>query len=99
MVDTNKSVAKTAATNKRVLEGIVISNKMAKTIVVNVEKVKIHPKYNKRYKSSKHYQVHDETNKFKVGDKVRFIECRPLSKTKRWRVLDSTSAKASVDKK
>lgn len=79
--------ATTKSTTKRVLEGIVISDKMAKTIVVNVEKIKVHPKYNKRYKSSTHYQVHDEKNQFKFGDKVKFIECRPLSKTKRWRVV------------
>lgn len=77
----------TKATAKRVLEGVVLSDKMDKTIVVNVEKVKVHPKYNKRYKSSTHYQVHDEKNEFKIGDKVKFIECRPLSKNKRWRVL------------
>jgi len=83
----NKPETKIKTTAKRILEGVVLSAKMNKTIVVNVEKVKIHPKYNKRYKLSTHYQVHDETNQFKVGDKVKFIECRPLSKNKRWRVL------------
>lgn len=92
MSATKTVVAKTAATTiklnaKRTLEGVVLSDKMDKTIVVNVEKVKVHPKYNKRYKSSTHYQVHDEKNQFKIGDKVKFIECRPLSKNKRWRVL------------
>jgi small subunit ribosomal protein S17 len=73
---------------KRVLEGVVVSDKMDKTIVVMVEKIKIHPKYNKRYASAKKYQVHDETNQYKIDDKVKFIECRPLSKNKRWRVLN-----------
>lgn len=72
---------------KRSLSGIVTSDAMAKTIVVTVETVKLHPKYKKRYAQSKHYQVHDEKNQYKVGDKVTFQECRPLSKNKRWRVL------------
>jgi small subunit ribosomal protein S17 len=72
---------------KRTLSGKVVSTKMKKTIVVLVERTKIHPKYQKRYKTSKKYKVHDEKNLFKVGDKVNFIECRPLSKDKRWRVL------------
>jgi len=60
---------------------------MDKTIVVKVDSVKIHPKYKKRYTMSKKYKVHDEKNKFKVDDKVIFIECRPLSKDKKWRVV------------
>jgi small subunit ribosomal protein S17 len=71
----------------RKLEGVVVSDKMDKTIVVKVERVMVHPKYNKRYKSSKKYKVHDQENKYKEGDKVKFIACRPLSKDKRWRVL------------
>lgn len=67
--------------------GEVVSDKMAKTIVVKVDSVKIHPKYHKRYTVSKKYKVHDETNQFKIGDKVVFVECRPLSRDKRWRVL------------
>jgi len=72
---------------KRTLEGVVASDKMDKTIVVVVENVKIHPKYKKRYTVTKRYKVHDEKNQYKEGDKVRFMECRPLSKDKRWRVL------------
>lgn len=83
---------------QRVFEGVVVSDKAAKTIVVKVETVKIHPKYKKRYAVATRYQVHDETNKYKIGDKVKFIECRPLSKTKRWRVLVPASAKASAGK-
>ncbi len=72
---------------KKKFNGIVVSDKMDKTIVVKVDSVKIHPKYKKRYTMSKKYKVHDEKNKFKVDDKVIFIECRPLSKDKKWRVI------------
>lgn len=72
---------------KRTFTGVVVSDKMAKTIVVKVDTVKIHPRYLKRYKVSKKYKVHDEKNQYKVGDKVSFVECRPLSKDKRWRVV------------
>ncbi|MFA6534421.1 MAG: 30S ribosomal protein S17 [Patescibacteria group bacterium] len=67
--------------------GVVTSNKMAKTIVVVVESTKIHRLYQKRYKVSQKFKVHDEKNQFKPGDKVEFVECRPLSKDKRWRVI------------
>jgi small subunit ribosomal protein S17 len=72
---------------KRRFNGIVVSDKMDKTITVKVDRVKVHPKYKKRYTVSKKYKVHDEKNKFKEGDKVTFVECRPLSKDKRWRVI------------
>lgn len=71
----------------RKFTGVVVSDKMDKTIVVKVESVKKHPKYQKRYISSCNYKVHDEKNEHKIGDKVTFIECRPLSKDKRWRVI------------
>jgi len=74
-------------TNQRTLQGVVASDKMDKTIVVVVETVKIHPKYKKRYTSTARYKVHDETNQYKEGDKVTFVECRPMSKDKRFRVL------------
>lgn len=69
-------------------DGVVVSDKQDKTIVVKVDSVKIHPKYKKRYTSSKRYKVHDEENKYKLDDKVSFVECRPLSKDKRWRVIN-----------
>lgn len=72
----------------RVFTGEVVSDKMDKTVVVRVDSTKVHPKYGKRYTSSRRYKVHDENNQFKTGDAVRFTECRPLSKDKRWRVLD-----------
>jgi len=75
---------------KKTFSGIVVSDKMDKTVVVKVENVKIHPKYQKRYFVTSRYKVHDEKNQFKEGDKVTFVECRPLSKDKRWRVMYST---------
>jgi small subunit ribosomal protein S17 len=72
---------------RRKFTGVVVSDKSAKTILVKVETIKVHPKYKKRYTVSRKYKVHDEENKFKTGDKVSFVECRPLSKDKRWRVL------------
>jgi len=72
---------------KRTFEGVVVSDKSDKTIVVEVSKTKLHPKYLKRYVVSKKYKVHDPENKYKVGDQVSFVECRPISKDKKWRVL------------
>jgi len=74
---------------KRTFTGVVVSDKMAKTIVVKVDRTKIHPRYHKRYTVSKNYKVHDEKNQYKIGDKVRFVECRPLSRDKRWRVISA----------
>ncbi|PIR93338.1 30S ribosomal protein S17 [Candidatus Falkowbacteria bacterium CG10_big_fil_rev_8_21_14_0_10_43_10] len=71
----------------RKLKGIVTSDKMDKTIVVKVDRIKKHPKYHKSFTLSKKYKVHDEKNQFQEGDQVTFVECRPLSKDKRWRVL------------
>lgn len=77
---------------KRYFEGTVISNKMAKTIVVRVDRVAIHPRYGKRYTQSRKYKVHDEKGEYKTGDEVRFVECRPLSRDKRWRVVQKKEA-------
>ena len=68
--------------NNRELVGKVVSSVNNKTITVLVETYKKHPLYGKRVKSSKKYAVHDETNKAKVGDTVRIVECKPISKTK-----------------
>lgn len=72
---------------KHQLTGKVISNKMQKTVVVLVERIKEHQKYKRRYKVSKKYKAHTETGEYKVGDKVMIEECRPLSKEKRWKVI------------
>ena len=82
----NKEITET---KQRKFTGVVVSDKVTKTIVVKVESVKIHPKYQKRYTESRKYKVHDEKNQFKIGDKVVFVQCRPLSKDKRWRVLSN----------
>jgi small subunit ribosomal protein S17 len=82
---TNKENAKDIIRKR--FEGEVLSNKSDKTIVVKVDRVRIHPKYQKRYTMSTKYQVHDEKGVYNEGDKVSFVECRPLSKNKRWRVL------------
>jgi small subunit ribosomal protein S17 len=64
--------------------GVVISDKMEKTIIVAVTEYKTHPKYLKKYRSTKKYKVHDEENKFKVGDTVEFIDCKPISRDKKF---------------
>lgn len=83
-----KSVSK-----ERSFEGLVVSDKMDKTIVVLVESFKMHPVYKKRFKVSKRYKVHNENNEAKVGNIVRFVECRPLSKDKRWRLVEIVRVK------
>ena len=70
-----------------VLKGVVVSDKMDKTIVVSVSRFIKHPLYGKFYKVSKKYKVHDEENKYKVGDQVEIVETRPISKDKRFRVV------------
>lgn len=85
---TKKTMATKPAAISKKFVGVVMSNKNDKTIVVKVETVKKHPKYQKRYVVSRRYKVHDEKNKYQVGDKVTFIECRPLSRDKRWRVIN-----------
>ena len=72
---------------RRIMQGVVVSDKMEKTLVVNVERKFPHPLYKKYIKRSKRYHVHDGDNQFKVGDIVNIQECRPLSKTKRWEVI------------
>lgn len=73
---------------RRRMSGVIVSDKMAKTVVVAVEKEKVHPKYLKRYKMTERYKAHDENNEYKTGDKVTIEETRPQSKEKRWRVVE-----------
>ena len=68
--------------------GKVVSDKMQKTIVVAVETTKPHPLYGKRVKHTKKFKAHDENNEAKMGDTVRIMETRPLSKEKRWRLVE-----------
>lgn len=74
-------------TNQRKFKGVVVSDKMDKTITVRVDRVRTQKKYGKRYTVSNRYKVHDEKNQYKQNDIVEFVECRPMSKDKRWRVL------------
>jgi small subunit ribosomal protein S17 len=73
---------------KKRLKGIVVSDRMQKTVTVAVERIKVHPKYKKRYKVRKKYKAHDENEEYRVGDRVIIEETRPLSKEKRWRVVE-----------
>ncbi|KKR21713.1 MAG: 30S ribosomal protein S17 [Candidatus Moranbacteria bacterium GW2011_GWA2_39_41] len=68
-------------------KGVVVSDKMAKTVVVAVESLKTHSKYKKKYKSTKKYKAHDEEGKYNVGDAVEIIPCKPMSKDKRYKVV------------
>jgi len=72
---------------KRVLQGVVVSDKADKTISVHVERRIMHPLYKKFIRRSKKYSAHDPENSRKIGDLVRIQECRPISKSKRWEVL------------
>jgi len=72
----------------RTFNGVVTSTSMQKTITVQVDFMKMNEKYQKKYRVSKKFHVHDEKGTVKVGDKVVFVECRPLSKTKRWRLVE-----------
>lgn len=72
---------------KKRLIGTVVSDKMEKTVVVKVERIKEHPLYKRRFKVHKKYKAHDEKGEYHLGDKVVIEECRPISKEKRWRVI------------
>jgi len=72
---------------RRVLQGVVVSDKMDKTVVVSVERRLMHPIYKKFIRRSKKYAAHDEGNAAKVGDVVKIRECRPISRRKRWEVV------------
>lgn len=74
--------------NRKVLQGRVVSDKMEKTITVQVDTFKFHPTYGKRIKYSKKYKTHDENNSAKMGDIVRIAETRPLSKDKYFRLVE-----------
>jgi len=81
-------VAETVAGSRRVLRGVVVSDKMDKTIVVEVRTLRAHPTYKKRFRTTKKYYAHDEQNQCGIGDLVTISETRPFSRLKRWRLLD-----------
>jgi len=72
---------------KRILQGTVTSTANTQTVTVAVERRFLHPMYKKPIRSTKKYRAHDEAETFNVGDKIRIVECAPISKTKRWTVL------------
>ena len=72
---------------RRELQGVVVSDKADKTVTVLVERRVMHPLYKKIIKRCKRYHAHDEENRHKIGDTVRIVECRPVSKSKTWRVV------------
>ncbi len=76
---------------KRVLQGVVVSDKMDKTVTVQVERRFKHPLYKKFIRRSKKYAAHDETNATKTGDVVKIRECRPMSKRKKWEIVTETA--------
>ncbi|TDI41617.1 MAG: 30S ribosomal protein S17 [Acidobacteria bacterium] len=73
---------------KVVKVGVVKSNKMDKTAVVSVERLVRHPLYTRAFKKTSNFTVHDEANKCQVGDRVKIVECRPISKRKRWKLVE-----------
>ena len=77
---------------KRILQGVVVSDKNKKTVIVEVERRFTHPLLGKTVRRSKRYHAHDEQVRFKSGDTVRIQECRPMSKMKRWQVLYEAAA-------
>jgi len=83
---------------KRILQGTVVSDKGNKTVIVKVERRLMHPLYKKTIRRSKRYAAHDEANRCKEGDAVKIIECRPISKTKCWMVLDEKGTAAAESK-
>jgi small subunit ribosomal protein S17 len=82
---------------RKVREGLVVSDQMAKTVVVAVETRKVHPLYKKAIRVTKKYKAHDENNACKIGDKVKISETRPLSKDKHWRVIEVISKREMVE--
>ena len=84
MSENNNEKNKEKKSAKKGKSGIVVSDKMDKTVVVKIDRLKMHSKYKKKYKVSKKYKAHDGENKFKVGDKVMIMESKPISKDKKW---------------
>lgn len=85
----------TEVRQRRVLTGTVVSDKMDKTIVVQVQRRFKHPRYRKYVSERQRYKAHDETNQAKIGDVVRIVSCRPLSREKRW-ALQTIVEKATL---
>ena len=96
MADETKTSSVAERSKRKERTGEVISNKMAKTIIVQVERRFPHPKFRKVVTGYKKFYAHDEKSEAKVGDRVRIEETRPLSKTKRWRLVEVVRRSAGV---
>ena len=83
---------------KRVLTGVIVSDKTDKTVVVNVERKVKHPLYGKIIRRSKKYHAHDESNEFKAGETVRIEETAPISKLKTWKVIERVNTHATPER-
>ena len=91
MSDTDKEIGVTQRSvrgRRKVRQGVVAGDRADKTVTVMVERRFAHPLYGKQVKRTKKYHAHDEANEYRVGDKVSIMETRPLSRTKRWRVVE-----------
>ena len=83
---------------RKIRKGVVVSNKMEKTVVVDVERTYPHPRYGKVIRRKKKYYAHHEGEPLKIGEKVTLLETRPLSKLKRWRVIKDVNEKKFIAK-
>lgn len=92
MATTSPKIQEKATGQRRRLTGVVVRTSMTKTAVVRVDRMKEHPLYKKRYRVSKQFHAHDEKGQYAVGDTVIMEETRPLSKTKRWRIVRKVGA-------
>ena len=81
----------------RTLKGVIVSDKMDKTVVVEILRLKKHPKYKKYFKVTKRFKAHNPENKYHTGDKVVIGETKPISKEKRWKVISKTNDKSKVE--
>lgn len=82
---------------KKTLTGTVVGAKMDKTAIVQIERLTVHPQYRKRIRKTSKFKVHDADNRAKVGDKVEIAECRPISRTKAWRLVRVLEEKAGTE--
>jgi len=88
MAEMTNTDATESRASRKMREGLVVSDKMQKTVVVAIERRVPHPVYGKMVTRTKKYKAHDEENSAKLGDRVRIVETRPLSKDKRWRLVE-----------
>jgi small subunit ribosomal protein S17 len=88
MAETQQNAKAVDRSSRKTRVGLVVSDKMEKTVVVSIERRVQHPVYGKMVRRTKRFKAHDERNEAKTGDTVRIMETRPMSKDKRWRVVE-----------